>query len=74
MPAGFPKSRELSSDGESEIELRFNGTNIFYDPTIETGDDIGDDVGDADSSAMSLKNVSTSVLIACLFSVLKQIF
>ncbi|XP_066928149.1 uncharacterized protein [Clytia hemisphaerica] len=47
MQDGYPEPQKLSKKEEStEIVLRFNATNIFYDPTVETGDDIGDDSED----------------------------
>lgn len=71
MPAGYPKTRELSGDGEAEIELRFNGTDIFYDPTIESGEDIGDPIDDS-SSAMGMR-ISTFMILGCLAAFLKLV-
>ena len=49
MQDGYPEPREMTKKGESEMVLRFNGTDIFYDPTVETGDDIGDAIEDDDT-------------------------
>ena len=71
MQTGYPKTRELSSEGEAEIELRFNGTDIFYDPTIETGEDIGDPIDDS-SSGVALK-ISSFMILGCLTAFLKLV-
>ena len=71
MPAGYPKSNELSGEGESEIVLRFNGTKIFYDPTVETGEDVGEEVEfevEVSSPAISLK--TSNLIIAAMFSMI----
>jgi len=69
MPTGYPKSKELSGEGESEIVLRFNGTRIFYDPTVETGEDIGEEAEfEASNNAISLH--TPNLVIAVVFSMI----
>ena len=58
MPEGYPLTGDIS-DGESIMTLRFNGTKIFYDPTVETGDDIGDVEEDYGNAAISTSSPPT---------------
>jgi len=76
MPEGYPFPGDISSDGESIMTLRFNGTNIFYDPTVETGDDIGDvEEEDYDSAAITISSSFNFVLImSFVFNCVKFIF
>lgn len=53
MPDEFPRSEEVSADGESLITLRWKGRKIFYDPISETGDDIGDVITDEKNAGLS---------------------
>lgn len=77
MPQNYPMpAAKVSDDNESEVVLRFNGRKIFYDPTVETGDDIGDDPL-ASSSGRMISASSTSILLmlaTILFNVFKFSF
>ena len=72
MPVGFPKTRELSADGEVEIELRFNGTDIFYDPTVESGEDIGDPIDD-NSSGVDVRSSHLLMIVAFFAAIFKLV-
>ena len=78
MPTGYPKPNDVSGGEEgSEFVLRFENTkNIFYDPTVETGDDIGDPVNYDDEDEDSAGSITTSsvLIMSCLMMLVKMLF
>ena len=75
MPDGYPKPNSLSEEQQAEIVLRFqNGNNFFYDPTVETGDDIGEPVnyGGEDSGSESIAT-SSVLILSCLMMLVKML-
>lgn len=75
MPEGYPLAGDVSSDDESIMTLRFKGKKIFYDPTVETGDDIGDIVEDYINAGTSINsNMALITVMSFIFSFIKMLF
>ena len=75
MPEGYPLSGDVSSDDESIMTLRFKGKKIFYDPTVETGEDIGDVDDNSSNAGMSISsNMALVTSMAFILSFLKSQF
>jgi len=73
MPEGFPKANEELADDEAEITLRFNGTNIIYDPVMEVGEDIQEE-NEGKSSAVATSPSLFLIFAAVLAFVQSKFF
>ena len=73
MPEGYPKANDELADNEAEITLRFNGTEIVYDPVMEVGEDIEEENGES-SNAVATAPSMILMFAALLAFIQSKIF